>query len=95
MLTNAIYINTTPGAQCLFAPPEATEDYAGWLQLRQKATQFKDGIQTCHYGLSQKINQILQASKSNGVHVFAIGTYAAQASQFLEALGVPSVEVLG
>ena len=92
-MNDVIYIDTRIGSLSLFAPPEAVDDYVLWLHEKYKRCTGKDGQQTIYYGVSQKINAIIQQPKNNQSSVITFGPYAGPAAMVIEEIARGSIQV--
>lgn len=79
------YVDTTPGAPTIFAPPEPVADYRAWLVDRYQACRMRDGDRTAYYGLAQRANAIARAAE-RGARIICLGPGAEQAARFLRGL---------
>lgn len=93
-MDDCIYIDTTPGRSGPFCPQGPVEDYAAWLMERYQSHQMKHGAKIIYYGLAQRLNRVIAASRTPGHQVMAFGPYAGAAATALESMGSNEVEVL-
>jgi len=95
--TDAHYIDTRPGRENVFSPPEQTDNYSAWLTARYNSSL---GNGTHHnYGVAQRVQSMInQQKQSKGkICVTTLGPHAEAAAKTLIEIsdGLLNVDILG